>query len=98
MASLTHTEVSSEGLQNLQSELRALSTTLNDLYDTLWGNLNILGEEWTDSKWEEFSDAFKDDREKVLELADKYKEWADTYIQRKIEEVEDFLGTNAGIK
>lgn len=98
MASLTHTEVNSEALHTLQNELRSMSNTLNDLYDTLWGNLNILGEEWTDSKWDEFSDAFKDDREKVIELAEKYKSWADNYIQRKIEEVEDFLETNAGIK
>ena len=98
MASLSHTEVNSEALHTLQDELRAMSNTLNDLYETLWGNLNILGEEWTDNKWEEFSEEFKEDREKVVELADKYKDWADKYIQRKIEEVEDFLGTNTGIK
>ncbi len=98
MSSLTHTEVNSEGLHTLQDELRALSGTLNDLYDTLWGDLNILGEEWTDEKWDEFSEAFKDDREKIIELADKYKDWADNYIQRKIEQVEDFGNTNAGIK
>lgn len=98
MASLSHTEVNSEALHTLQDELRAMSNILNDLYETLWGNLNILGEEWTDNKWEEFSEEFKEDREKVVELSDKYKEWADKYIQRKIEEVEDFLGTNTGIK
>lgn len=98
MASLTHTEVDSEGLHTLQEELIAMSQTLNGLYETLWGNLNVLGEEWTDEKWDEFNEEFKEEREKVLELSEKYKDWAQNYIQKKIEQVEDFGGTYAGIR
>lgn len=98
MASLTHTEVDSEGLYTLQQELSAMSQTLNDLYDTLWGNLNALGEEWTDEKWDEFNEEFKEDREKVIELSEKYKDWAQNYIQKKIDQVEDFGKTNPGIR
>lgn len=98
MASLTHTEVNSQALHTLQDELLSLSDKLNDLYDILCGNLKSLGNEWTDEKWDEFDDEFKDEREKVIELSEKYKDWAEKYIQRRIEQVEDFGKTNAGIR
>lgn len=98
MATLTHTEVNSQALHTLQDELLSLSDKLNDLYDILCGNLKSLGNEWTDEKWDEFDDEFKDEREKVIELSEKYKDWAEKYIQRRIEQVEDFGKTNAGIR
>lgn len=86
-----------EGLQTLQSELRSMSENLQQIYDTLWGNLNILGEDWQDEKFEEFTDEFKQYREKIIDLSEKYKDWADKYIQERIDKVEKYSGTSAGI-
>lgn len=85
MSSLSAAHVSSKSLNELQSELRGMSEVLNDLYEKLWGDLNILGEEWTDEKMEEFNEEFKNSRETVVELSKKYKEWADSYLPPIIE-------------
>ena len=98
MATASHTEVTSQALIDLQGELRAMSGVLNDLYDVLWGNLNALGEEWTDEKMEEFSEEFKNSRESIIELAQKYKEWADSYLPPRIEEVIRYEKASTGIK
>lgn len=98
MASLSHTEVASQALVALQSELRSMSSVLQELYDVLWGNLNALGEEWTDEKMEEFSDEFKNSRETIVELSQKYKDWADSYLPPRIEEVMRYEKASTGIK
>lgn len=98
MSSLTHTEVTSASLIILQTELRAMSAVLQDLYDVLWGNLNALGEEWTDEKMEEFNDEFKNSRETIVELSQKYKDWADSYLPPRIETVIRYEKASTGIK
>lgn len=96
--SLSHTEVTSQSLIELQGELRSMSAILGELYDVLWGNLNALGEEWTDEKMEEFSDEFKGSRETIIELSEKYKQWADTYLPPRIEEVVCYEKASTGIR
>lgn len=98
MASMTHTEVTSQALVTLQNELRSMSDVLNELYDTLWGNLNALGEEWADEKMEDFSEEFKSSRETIVYLAGKYKEWADSYLPPRIEEISRYEKNTTGIK
>lgn len=98
MSSISHTEVTSQSLITLQNELRAMSSVLQELYDVLWGNLNILGEEWTDEKMEEFNEEFKSSKETVLELSQKYKDWADSYLPPRIEEVIKYEKAGVGIK
>jgi len=75
-----------------------MSDVLNELYDTLWGNLNALGEEWTDEKMEDFSEEFKSSRETIVELSRKYKEWADAYLPPRIEEIIRYEKAITGIK
>ena len=82
--SLSHTEVTSQSLIQLQGELRSMSA--------------ILGEEWTDEKMEEFSDEFKGCRETIIELSEKYKQWADTYLPPRIEEVIRYEKASTGIR
>ncbi|MCM1451131.1 MAG: hypothetical protein NC102_02645 [Clostridium sp.] len=98
MASLSHTEVTSQSLITLQSELRAMSDALKDLYDVLWGNLKALGEEWTDEKMEEFSDEFKDSRETIVRLSEKYNDWANKYLPPRIDEIIKYEKASTGIK
>lgn len=98
MSSLSRAEVTSESLITLQNELRSMSNVLQELYDVLWGNLNALGEEWTDEKMEDFSEEFKSSRETIVELSEKYKEWADKYLPPRIEQVLIYEKTSTGIK
>lgn len=98
MTSLSHTEVTSQSLIALQSELRSMSAILQDLYDVLWGNLNSLAEEWTDEKMEEFNEEFKESRESIIELSQKYKDWADSYLPPRIETVIRYEKAATGIK
>ena len=93
--SLSHTEVTSQSLIELQGELRSMSAILGELYDVLWGNLKALGE---DEKMEEFSDEFKGCRETIIELSEKYKQWADTYLPPRIEEVIRYEKASTGIR
>lgn len=98
MPSSSHTEVTSQALITLQGELRAMSQSLKELYDVLWGNLDALGEEWTDEKMEDFSEEFKSSRETIIELAEKYKLWADNYLPPRIDEVIRYEKAATGIK
>lgn len=97
MSSLSAAYVSSKSLIELQSELRGMSQTLHELYETLWGNLNVLGEEWTDEKMEEFNEEFETTRETIVELSEKYKEWADSYLPPRIEIAIEYEKAGVGI-
>ena len=77
--------VTSRCLLRLQSELRSMSDALEELYQTLWGDLNALGQEWADEKMDEFNEEFKNSRETILQLSEKYRHWADSYLPRRIE-------------
>lgn len=77
--------VTSRCLLRLQSELRSMSDALEELYQTLWGDLNALGQEWTDEKMDEFNEEFKNSRETILQLSEKYRHWADSYLPPRIE-------------
>ena len=78
---MAHTDYcSSKILIELQSNLQSLSEKLNDTYEFLKGNESQLGESWMDDKFSEFEEEFKSSRELILELSDRYKEWANKYL------------------
>ena len=81
----TITQVSSEQLINLQTELKQLSVNLMETYDKLSYGLKNLNEKWKDDKYEEFEQEFKSSKEEIREIAEKYGEWADTYLPPRIE-------------
>lgn len=71
------TYCSSKILIELQSNLRSLSEKLNDTYEFLKGNETQLGEAWMDDKFSEFDDEFKESREVISEISERYKDWAE---------------------
>lgn len=71
---------SSKILIDLQSNLLSLSEKLNDTYEFLKGNESQLGESWMDDKFSEFDEEFKTSRELILELSERYKDWANKYL------------------
>jgi hypothetical protein len=79
------TQVSSQQLKNLQTQLIQLSKNLLECYDTLCYGLKNLNEDWKDDKFDEFNTEFKDSKEKIREIGEKYQEWATTYLPPRIE-------------
>ncbi len=77
--------VGSKPLIELQSNLRKLSESLNETYETLKNNEANLGESWLDDKFSEFEEDFKSSRELISELSEKYLHWANNYLPPIIE-------------
>jgi uncharacterized protein YukE len=81
----TLTQVNSEQLITLQTELKQLSRNLFETYDTLSTGLKNLNEDWKDDKYDEFEQEFKSSKEEIREMAEKYEEWANAYLPPRIE-------------
>ena len=79
------TYVSSKSLTELQTELKNLSDNLKELYDVLSTAVTAANEQWQDGKYDEFVNEFRSSKETVIELSDKYKEWANSYLPPRIE-------------
>lgn len=87
----------SRSLIELQSELNALSTALRDLYDALESDIARVSESWVDQQFEEFGNEFRSRKEAIMELSDKYSQWANKYLPLRIELALKYEGSNAGI-
>lgn len=81
----TLTQVSSEQLITLQTELKQLAANLLETYDTLSQGLKNLNEDWKDDKYEEFEQEFKSSKEEIREIAERYEQWAGSYLPPRIE-------------
>jgi gas vesicle protein len=90
----TLTQVSSEQLVILQAELKQLSKNLMETYNTVSQGLKNLGEDWKDDKYDEFEQEFKSSKEEIREIAEKYEEWANTYLPLRIELVQEAEGVS----
>lgn len=87
MASISGAEVSSKALIELQASLISLSKDLKELYDVLCNNMSALSEDWRDEKYNEFEEGFRPSKELILELSEKYAEWANQYLPPRIEAI-----------
>ncbi len=87
MVSASGAEVSSQVLIELQSNLIALSENLKELYNALHDNKSKLSEKWRDEKYNEFAEEFEQSEKLILELSEKYAEWANKYLPPRIESV-----------
>lgn len=92
------TYVSSKSLIELQTELKSLSENLKELHETLTQAINQVKEQWQDSKCEEFEEEFRSSKEMVLDLSEKYKGWADSYLPPYIEKAIEYEGAGVSIK
>lgn len=90
----TLTQVSSEQLEVLQTELKQLSANLMETYETVSLGLKNLSEDWKDDKYDEFEQEFKSSKEEIKEIAEKYEQWADTYLPPRIEIIKQSEGVS----
>ena len=98
MISNSGVEVSSKALIELQGDLNNLSNNLQDLYDVLGRAMSSLNEDWRDSKYDEFEEEFRSSRELIIELSEKYKEWANQYLPPRIELIIEAENSRMGIR
>ena len=78
--------VSSEELTTFQVKLKNLSQVLSEARNTILNGLNTLGNDWQDQKYQQFVDEFRASEQKLQAIADKYQDWANGHLQRKIDE------------
>jgi len=81
----TLTQVSSKQLVELQSQLNELAKELNETYEFVRFSLTKVGEQWKDDKFEEFNTEFNSTKEEILEISERFKEYADQYLPPFIE-------------
>ncbi len=97
MAIASHTEVGSKELEQLQSDLIALSKSLNDCYEFVESSIKTLNEDWKDKKFEEFETSFRSRKEQIMELSQKYYDWATRYLQPRIDVVKEAENTRMSL-
>lgn len=88
---------SSRSLIELQSELNALSTALRDLYETLESDIARVSDSWVDQQFENFGNEFRSRKELIMELSEKYNQWANKYLPPRIEAAQKYEGNSVGI-
>ena len=74
-------------LKAFEDDLEIMSGAFNELYDLIETHLLTVHEKWQDSKFDEFTDVFRKDQERVSELAEKYHNWS-LYVQERREVIE----------
>ena len=93
----SHVEVGLNELTQLQSELIALSKSLNDCYEFVENNIKILNEKWQDEKFDEFEESFSKRKELIMELSEKYYAWATKYLQPRIDVIKEAGDARTGM-
>lgn len=83
-------KVSVGQLIELQSSLKKLSQNLMETYDSLNSALKILSEDWKDDKFDEFETEFRSSKEDIKIIAENYMQWANSYLQDRINELQDY--------
>lgn len=90
-------QVSSQSLEKLQAELLGLAEDLQNCYDLLSTDMTNLHEAWRDEKYDEFEREFKSRKDQIHDIAEKYKNWANGYLAKKIEEIKIVEGSTVQI-
>jgi hypothetical protein len=81
-------KVSSKELIALQSQLLKLSADIEEVSNAVEYGLKNLAENWRDNKYEEFKTEFQVVQNRIVEIAEKYKNWANQYLPPRIEGVQ----------
>jgi len=82
-------------LKTFKNQLVKLSEELNGIYQFLKSDLTELSCHWQDRKFIEFDRNFSPKKEEIRKIAESYRTWADTSLQKTIEALEKYHGTSA---
>ena len=77
-------------LENLQTQLRKTAYVLKEYSETINSLLLATSGEWHDSRYEKFVDDFRHHRAEIEEISEAYMNWANGYLNEKIEKVKAY--------
>ena len=87
MASGSNVYVGSDVLTDLQNNLRSLSDSLENLFQTMVEQMNSVSSFWQDAKYEEFKAGYSGHIAKCHDIANNYNSWATGVLQNTINRV-----------
>lgn len=90
----SNAHVSKESLEELKKELLCMSEQLKGIFDMVNMSLETVHAHWQDGQYESFSEVFKKPQAKIQELSEKYAQWANSYIQKRIEATDRIGGVS----
>ena len=76
-----------EDLQEIQTALKELSKTLNDIDGNIALALQRVHNEWKDEMFNDFKEMYDTYKQRVVEIAKEYKEFADGWLQKRIDDL-----------
>lgn len=77
-------------LENLQSQLRKTASVLKEYSESINSLLWVTSGEWNDSRYEKFADDFRQHRSEIEEISEAYMNWANGYLNEKIEKIKAY--------
>lgn len=85
----SNAHVSKESLEELKNELLSMSEQLKNIFEMVNQSLETVHQYWQDGQYEQFAAVFKGPQAKIQELSEKYADWANNYIQKRIDKTDD---------
>ena len=81
----TKSIVSWQELETLQTEIRKISEKIGDLREVVAQAVTVAGEEWQDSKYEEFVESYDHYKQLMEDISDEYLRYANDVLPPFIE-------------
>lgn len=90
MSQDTKSYVSAEELEKLQREILNIKDKINELRETVSTAISAVGEEWQDSKYEEFVDAYSEYKKTMEQIEEEYQRYASEVLPPFIEKAKEY--------
>lgn len=86
MGTETRSIVNWQELEVLQNEIRKISEKIGDLREVVSQAITVVGEEWQDSKYEEFVDSYEHYKQMMEDISNEYLHYANDALPPFIEQ------------
>lgn len=86
MAIETRSIVNWQELEILQNEIRKISEKISDLRDVVSQAVTVVGEEWQDSKYDEFVESYDHYKQMMEDISEEYLRYANDVLPPFIEQ------------
>ena len=90
MAKDTTAHVSAEELEKQQTEINNIADKIGDLRETVANAISAVGEEWQDSKFEEFSEEYVSNKKAMEDISSEYHRYANEVLPPIIEKAKEY--------
>lgn len=85
----TKSYVSGEELEKLQQEILNIKDKIADLRETVANAISVVGEQWKDSKYEEFVEAYSEYKSAMGQIEEEYQRYASEVLPPFIEKAKE---------